>query len=98
MTTLAEKIDIDDLIHNLTYEEVWAMGRGAKPVQMNWLAGDFDENEENFTTKNGSVISSNLLDLMQYNPMSASLEQILTYCKAIDFDPIVFIKTVLEKK
>jgi hypothetical protein len=89
--------NISDIYHNLTPDELWALGKDATPSKVNWTAAEHTEFEQLCALQKVTDIEFDVLRLILHKPQEAALGDILIYCNALKIDPHTFLETILTK-
>jgi hypothetical protein len=95
MTALINKIDIDERIHNMTPEELWAMSRNAQPIQINATQGEFERAEKIYELMDLTDLEYADVECLIYEPHKARLCDIKVYCHALNINFLDFIQKVM---
>ena len=90
--------DIDAIYHNLTPDELWALGKDVPAVKVNWTAAEHKDFEELCELQDKTGLEFDALRLILNKPQEASLGDILIYCNALNIDPHVFLEKMLTKR
>jgi hypothetical protein len=90
--------NIDDLYHNLSPDELWALGKDAPATKVNWTAEEHQEFEQLCDLQDKTDLEFDVLRLILNRPHEASLGNILIYCNALSIDIHVFLEKTLTNR
>ena len=94
--TAATKInDIDDIIHNMTPAELWAMSENVAPIQINWTEEEAEKAEKIYDLMDLTELEYEDIECILDTPHKARLCDIQTYCNALNINVLDFIKKAL---
>ena len=71
-------IDIDELIHNTSPEELWAMSRNKMPIQINWIGEESEDAEKIYNIMDLTDLEYADVESLLYEPHKARLCDIQT--------------------
>ena len=94
--TVATKIsDIDDIIHNMTPAELWAMSRDVTPIQINWTMEEAETAEKIYDLMDLTELEYEDIECILDTPHKARLCDIQTYCNTLNINVLDFIEKAL---
>jgi hypothetical protein len=94
---IKDMTDIDSIYHNLTPDELWALGKDETPTKVNWTAAEHAEFEQLCALQEVTDLEFDVLRLILHQPHQAALGDILIYCNALKIDPHTFLESTLTK-
>ena len=96
MTVINKDIDIDELIHNTSPEELWAMSRNKTPIQINWIGEESEDAAKIYDIMDLTDLEYADVESLLYEPHKARLCDIQTYCRVMNIDVLTFIQKALD--
>ena len=87
---------MDEIYHNLTPDELWALGKDTPKSELNWTEEEHREFEELCVLQDQTGLDFDVLRLILNNPQEASMSDVLIYCNALNIDPHSFLDTLLK--
>ena len=94
MTAVLKKIDIDELIHNMTPEELWAMSHDKTPIQINWTDEELKESAKIHEIMDLTDLAYADVECLLNEPHKARLCDIKIYCRVLKIDFLAFVQKV----
>ena len=95
MTAVINNLDIDELIQNMTPEELWAMSRDKSPIQINATKEEQKRAEQIYEIMDLTDLEYSDIECILYEPHKARLCDIKSYCQALNINVLDFIQKVL---
>jgi hypothetical protein len=90
--------NINDIYHNLSPDELWALGKDTPATKVNWTAAEHAEFEKLCDLQDKTDLEFDVLRLILNKPHEASLGNILIYCNALNIDPHTFLEKTLTNR
>ena len=79
MIELSKEIDIDDLIHNMTPEELWAMSKDKEPINTKWTDEEIEQSKKIYEIMDLTDLDFEDVEKVLYEPRNAPLFAIEIY-------------------
>ncbi len=95
MTATTKMKDIDDIIHNMTAAELWAMNEGVAPIQINWTKEEAEKAQKIYDLMDLTELEYEDIECILDTPHKARLCDIQTYCNALNINVLDFIEKAL---